>query len=99
MLDGRIKASAQTAIKHQRADHVAGYIGLAEPPCDRRPPPPPPPAARASGRAAVRSRWAYQHQVADGEAAIAADRQPCTGRKERLGDEELAVLLDHRDAR
>ena len=90
VLDGRVKPAAQSAIDHQRLDHVARHVRAAQTAGNRRTPG----AAPILGGARV-----DHNEVADVRAPIASHDQPRSGLKERLGDQELAAAFEHGDAR
>ena len=86
-LDERVEAAPQAAVEHQRLEHVARDVG----PADAREHP-----AVAGARPARRD----EHEVAGAgvQARLrAVDVDPPPAREERLGGQEAAAPLEHRD--
>ena len=88
-LDQRVEAAAQPAVEHQRLEHVARHVGAPEP-------------AQHAAVPGARPARRHEHEVAHaGVQALLGpvDVDPAPAREERLGDQEAAAPLQHRDDR
>ncbi len=88
-VDQRVEAAAQPAVDHQPFEHVARHVRAPEP-------------AQHAAVPGARPARRHEHEVAHaGVQALLGpvDVDPAPAREERLGDQEAAAPLQHRDDR